>query len=115
MKNVFFIFALLVSFFIGAAFVAVPVDNCPSPQNVSVISKIGGNIHFDWEDCSGGCDGYVVKYVRQEDGFASSLLNTDVSSCAFNNLITGTYNFYFAVQCGGQVSSFIIVQETIIN
>ena len=85
------------------------------PQNVAATSISGGDISFDWDDCTGGCTGYKVKYVWQEDLYASPEFTTSNSSYSFSGLPTGTYDFYFSTVCEGTVSSFIGIEEQIVN
>ncbi len=113
MKNYFSAIVLFATLFIGQAFTSPEKVVCNTPQNASTVSINQGDISFDWDDCLGGCTEFKVKYFRENDSYWSSEFNTSISSYSFTGLPSGTYNFYFATVCGGQASSFIIIEETI--
>ncbi len=115
MKNYFSALVLFVSLIIGQAFTTTAPLVCNTPQNVSTTSIDQGDISFDWDDCSGGCTEYKLKYYREEDSFGSEEYTASNSSFSFINLPTGSYKFYFATDCSGQISSFIIIEENIVN
>ncbi|MEO1258841.1 MAG: fibronectin type III domain-containing protein [Bacteroidota bacterium] len=111
----FFIFFLSFCF---TVILAEPVNlliECSAPQNVAATSINAGNISFDWDDCSGGCTEYKVKYHREEDSYSSSEFTTSSSAFSFSNLPDGTYDFYFSTVCGGDASSLIIIEEIVID
>ena len=114
MKSFFIVF---LSFCFTILF-AKPADFfkvCASPQNVAVTSLNVGNVSFDWDDCSGGCTEYKVNYTRREDSYTSSDFITANSAISFSSLTDGTYDFYFYTVCGSQTSSFIVVEEIIMD
>jgi hypothetical protein len=115
MKKLFSALLLSVSITIGFSFTPIYFTTCTAPQNVAVTSLNGGNISFDWDDCMGGCTQYLLKYYRQEDSYSSGNHLTSSSTFSFSNLPDGTYDFYFATVCDGQISPFIIVEENISN
>lgn len=88
---------------------------CPEPANLSIVSKSGGSIAFDWNNCLGGCNQYLVKYFRQDDDFRSQVFTTDDSDISFSGLSAGTYDFSFATDCGSIASGWIIVEDVIFN
>ena len=83
---------------------------CPPPANVTLIAQSSGAAVFDWDDCSCGGN-YHVYFSR--NGHPGSEYLTSVSGINFSGLATGTYQFYFYTECGGETSS-IIVEEIII-
>ena len=89
--------------------------SCPEPANLSVLSKSSGCIAFDWSDCQGGCNQYLVKYYRQDDDFQSQVFTKDDSSISFSGLSAGTYDFSFAIDCGSASSSWIVIEDVFIN
>ena len=115
MKSFFSALFLTVSISIGFAFTEFSTLTCTAPQNVATTLNSGGDISFDWDDCTGSCTEYKVKYVRQGDQYTSSEYTTSVSSFSFTGLTTGTYDFYFYTVCGTQVSPFITIEENILN
>ena len=87
--------------------------SCDTPANVTKVSQSSGTITFDWDDCSGGCSSYEVRYVRLEDGYVSSFRTVSSSSATFTGLADGEYEFQFRTVCSGGVSSIIGVEEVI--
>ncbi len=90
-------------------------QTCPEPANLSITSKSGGSIAFDWSDCMGGCSQYLVKYYRQDDDFRSQVFTTDDSEISFSGLPSGTYDFSFAIDCGSTTGGWIVIEELIAN
>ncbi|MBK8566133.1 MAG: hypothetical protein IPN76_23020 [Saprospiraceae bacterium] len=89
---------------------------CPLTTGVFTANKSGGDISFDWNNCSGGCVQYLVKYIRRQDNYQSQEFTTGTSAYSFSNLPSGNYDFYFATDCGGgSTSGWIIIEELIIN
>ena len=88
--------------------------SCNAPVNVSKTAQATGSISFDWDDCTDGCVEYEVQYVRQEDGYTSSA-RTSTSAISFTGLVDGTYDFYFRTDCGGPLSSWVGVEDMVIN
>lgn len=115
MKKLFSALLLTVSITIGFSFTPNYLTTCTAPQNVAITSINGGDISFDWDNCTGGCTEYKVKFYRYEDSYSSGTYLTSNSAFSFSNLPDGTYDFYFATVCDGQASSFIIIEETISN
>jgi hypothetical protein len=96
-------------------FATSPELTCLPPANVTVVSKSGCNIAFDWSDCAGGCSQYLLKYQRKEDGYQSQVFGVGESAYSFAGLPSGTYVFSFATDCGGETSGFILIEEVIFN
>ncbi len=90
-------------------------QTCPEPANLSITSKSSGSIAFDWSDCMGGCNQYLVKYFRQDDDFQSQVFTAVRSDISFSGLPAGTYDFSFAIDCGSASSGWIVIEETIMN
>jgi hypothetical protein len=87
---------------------------CDSPDNVTVRSQTSTSITFDWDACSGGCDGYLV-YYQKHGSSPSGNFSTDDPAITFSNLPAGTYDFYFATKCtGGGISSFIVIEDQVL-
>ena len=90
-------------------------QTCPDPANLSIVSKSSGSIAFDWSDCPGGCNQYLVKYYRQDDDFQSQVFTAVYSVISFSGLPTGNYDFSFATDCGSAMGGWIIIEEVITN
>lgn len=92
-------------------------QTCPDPANlsISIVSKSGGSIAFDWSDCSGGCNQYLVKYRRVGEAFQSQVFASKCSEISFSGLPAGTYDFSFATDCGSASSGWIIIEDSISN
>lgn len=90
-------------------------QTCPEPTNLNILSKSSSSIAFDWSDCIGGCNQYLVKYYRQGDSFQSQVFTVANSEISFNGLSAGTYDFSFATDCGSATSGWIVIEELIAN
>ncbi|MBV6442482.1 MAG: hypothetical protein EPGJADBJ_04200 [Saprospiraceae bacterium] len=85
---------------------------CPPPDNLSITDKSSGSVSFSWGPAGGGLT-YKVWYYRQEDNFTSSDFITGNPYITFSNLPNGTYDFYFAVICDANISSFIVEEDLV--
>ncbi|MBK9013649.1 MAG: hypothetical protein IPM82_05950 [Saprospiraceae bacterium] len=90
-------------------------QTCPEPTNLSIVSKSSGSIAFDWSDCMGGCNQYLVKYYRVDDDFRSQVFTVGNSDISFSGLPAGTYDFSFAIDCGSATGGWIVIEDVIIN
>lgn len=90
-------------------------QTCPEPANLTIPSKSSGSIAFDWSDCTGGCNQYLVKYCRVGDDFQSQLFTAVRSEISFSGLPAGTYDFSFATGCGSAASGWIVIEDSISN
>lgn len=88
-------------------------SNCPAPSNITVAAKSSGSISFDWDGVDAAT--YEVYYVRQSDGYTSSVSVTGNSDFTFSGLSAGTYDFFFRTGCVGAMSEWIGVEETVVN
>jgi hypothetical protein len=110
----FFLFSLLAHAATG--FVAQPANEdceCPAPV-VTKTSQTLTSVAFSWGNVS-GATAYRIWYVRKGDNFTSQEINTGATSVSFSNLSAGTYQFYFAVNCGEEVSQIIITDDLIMG
>lgn len=115
MKSIAFVALFICSFTLEIFAAQAALNSCPSPQNVVVTNNSNGDISFDWDDCNSDYTFFVVQYERLEDGFSSSSFNTVHSTISFQNLVDGTYRFYFKTACTGSNSTSIIIQDIIVN
>jgi hypothetical protein len=83
---------------------------CSSPTNVHKTFGSGGSATYAWDAVSGATS-YKVKYVRQSDGYASPEWSTSSTSYTFKGLTPGAYKFYFAANCVGEASGFIVIDD----
>lgn len=90
-------------------------QTCPEPANLNILSKSSGSIAFDWSDCMGGCNQYLVKYYRQDDDFQSQVFTAERSDILFSGLSNGTYDFSFATDCGSATGGWVVIEELIAN
>lgn len=114
MKKHFFI----LSFLFCATFIfangSETCSTCPTPQNVQTTSKAPGSISFDWDDCS-DASYFEVWYVRQSDGYTSTVQTISNSTFTFSGLQGGDHDFYFVEICVSGSSTAIIMDEFIMN
>jgi len=111
LATLFLLLGLLVT-----GFSAPPVItdcSCPSP-NVTITSQATNAITFSWGAVSGAI-GYQAWYVRSGDNFTSQQMTINGTSVSFSNLPNGKYEFYFATDCGGEVSQIIIMDDLIMG
>ncbi len=83
---------------------------CDTPTNVRRTSSTATSITYSWDAVS-GATGYNVKYLRLSDSYQSPEWTTTATSYTFTNLTAGAYKFYFATDCGGEVSEFIVIED----
>ncbi|MBI1224633.1 MAG: hypothetical protein GC192_05305 [Bacteroidetes bacterium] len=112
MKKLFFLLLFALPMAIGFAMppVATLDCTCDAPTNVHKTSYTTTSATFSWTAVS-GATGYKVKYVRQSDAYASPEWTTTSTSYTFTSLTPGAYKFYFATDCGEEVSGFIIIDD----
>lgn len=106
------ILVLLIPIVSGSTNPPVIKSTCPGPQ-VSVTSHSTGSVSFSWNAVSEASE-YVVFYVRQGDNYTSQQIYTGNTSITYSGLPSGTYNFYFAVVCGSELSAIIIIDDLVI-
>ena len=115
MKRLFSCIIFTLTFIIGYSFHSQLSLECTAPQNVNTASILGGNISFDWDNCTGSCTEYAIYYVREEGSYYSPEFTTSSSDISFSNLEDGTYDFYFVTVCGSERSAAIVIEEFISN
>ncbi|MDO8365211.1 MAG: hypothetical protein Q7T20_00345 [Saprospiraceae bacterium] len=71
------------------------------------------SVSYSWSAVSGATE-YKVYYVRQSDGYTSSVQVSSSTGYTSPVLSTGTYTFFFAAVCGNETLSYI-ADEVIIN
>ena len=106
------VWVLLISIISGFTDPPVIESTCPGPH-VSVTSQSTGSVSFSWNAVSEG-SGYVVFYIRQPDSYTSQQTYTYNTSITYSGLPSGTYSFYFATVCGGELSEIIIVDDLVL-
>lgn len=107
------IFLVLFAMTMALGFANEFETTCDAPNNVVVVSKSSGSISFDWDDCSGGCVEYEVRYVRLSDNYVSSWRTASSSNYSFTGLPDGGYEFQFRTVCVGDVSGFIVIEDNV--
>lgn len=107
MKNYFHSLVFILVVFFG--FSSFTNTEAPAPiiGNLHVVSQSSNSVTFDWDDCDCAPKIYTVKYVRVSDGYTSPEFQTANSNYTFGNLSSGTYQFFFKVDCNGGSSGFI--------
>jgi hypothetical protein len=115
MKNLLSVFAFLIPMFFAFANPQSPETSCPAPSNVHVTGTGTGSISFDWDNCNCFSTGYSVKYQRLSDGYTSPVIFVTSSDYTFSGLQVGDYKFFFVTQCGGEESSFICIEDRVMN
>lgn len=83
---------------------------CDAPTNVRKLDSTTTSTTFSWGAVSGAA-GYKVKYVRQSDAYQSPEWTTTSATYTFTGLTPGAYKFYFATDCGEEVSGFIVIDD----
>jgi hypothetical protein len=111
MKNLFFVFAILLPTLFAFRQPDSQDGSCDVPTDLRVTSKTAGTISFDWN----GSGVFRTYYVRVSDGYTSPTTTVTSPSKAYSGLSAGTYIFYFWKDCGGGETSDIIVIEDLIN
>lgn len=106
---VFLLLAILLPVKSGFSTPVTTEVTCPAP-NVSITDKTASSVSFAWDAVS-GASVYKVYYYRSEDNYTSSEFTTGSASISFSNLPAGTYDFYFATNCGGVTSEYIVVED----
>lgn len=106
---VFFLLTFLVPLKSGFSTPVAVEATCPAP-NVTITDKDSGFVSFAWDAVS-GASAYKVYYYRSEDNYTSSEFTTGSTSFSFSSLPAGTYDFYFATNCGGVTSGYIVVED----
>ncbi len=107
MKIFFFVSILLLSCSFGfSSSNTAGLTECPTPENVSVVSQSTNAVSFDWDDCGCAFTEYRVFFVK--GGQASTEYSSTTSNISFTGLSAGMYRFYFYTVCEGGVSSIII-------
>ena len=106
------VLVLLIPIVSGFTNPTVLETSCPGPH-VFVTSQSTGSASFSWNGVS-GASGYVVFYIRQSDSYTSPQTYTSNTSITYSGLSSGTYNFYFATDCGGEFSEIIIIEDLVI-
>ncbi len=79
----------------------------PGLPNLHIVSQTASGVTYDWDDCGCASKIYTTKYVRVSDGYTSPEFQTSNSNFTFGNLPSGTYQFFFKVDCNGGSSGFI--------
>jgi len=88
-----------------------PEVGCPTPS-VTRTGRGSGSISYSWG--SSGTS-YQVYYVRLADGYTSSVMTTSSTSMTIPGLAPGYYRFYFATNCEGETSDYVITDDLIIG
>jgi len=106
--------------FLISMFLVLPVSSglettCPSPTNVHVVSKNGGTITFDWNDCGCVLNDYKVKFTRISDSYTSPEYSAGTSDYTYSSLPSGSYVFYFWTECESESSEAIVIEDVIEN
>ena len=114
-KMIVFVMLTVAPAFLGFTNAVENGQTCPEPANLSIVSKSSGSIAFDWSDCPGGCNQYLVKYYRQDDDFQSQVFTAVYSVISFSGLPTGNYDFSFATDCGSTTGGWIVIEDSISN
>ena len=111
MKKLVFLFVFSLS--LVCSFANESETTCNAPDNVTTTAHSSGSISFDWDDCSGGCSGYEVRFVRLADDYASGWFSASASDYTFSGLQAGNYEFQFRTVCEGGVSSIIGLEDVV--
>ncbi len=101
--------ALLLWFSVSFSAEVLPKNDCEAPTNLVKTGQTTSAISFSWN----GTGQHVVKYVRQSDGYTSPDIFVSGTSYTFSDLTAGSYTFYFATDCDGEVSDFIVTEDVI--
>ena len=113
MKKAIFFYLLAMLTIISLTHAHNTTTSCPAPANVSKVFSASSSISYDWDDCTGGCLRYEVRYVRLADGYTSSWYSTSVSNFTFSGLASGDYQFLFKTVCIGGASEALIIEDII--
>lgn len=102
-------FAFFIAFGVHAGEPVKANDTClgPSPYKSGQTST---SLSYAWSPVSDGAT-YVVYYVNLDLNQTSSVYHTSGTSITLSGLTTGHYKVYFASDCGGEVSSYIVIDE----
>lgn len=106
------VWVLLISIISGFTNPSAIEPTCPGPH-VYVTSQSSGSVSFSWNTVSGGSE-YVVFYIRQPNSYTSQQTYTYNTSITYSGLPSGTYSFYFAAVCGGELSEIIIIDDLVL-
>lgn len=85
----------------------VTAVECPAP-NPGVTVQSTNSISFSWDAVS-GASGYKVWYYRAGDNYTHPECTTGSTGITFSGLPSGNYQFYFATDCSGGLSDYIII------
>ncbi|MCF8245786.1 MAG: fibronectin type III domain-containing protein [Saprospiraceae bacterium] len=88
--------------------------NCPPVTNLQKAWQTSSAYTLSWTANSAAA-GYIVKYTREEDSYASQAFYTSSSTFTFNNLPAGHYQFNVAADCGSTTSDFVGIEDVIEN
>ena len=112
MKKAFFLLLLALPLVFGFAMPPTASTDCTcgTPTNVHKTGSTLTSATYAW-NAVGGAASYKVKYVRQSDGYQSSEWTTSSTSFTFTGLAAGAYKFYFATNCDGEASDFIVIDD----
>lgn len=88
--------------------------SCPAITSVSVSTRSSGSIGWTWSG-SESATGYEVWFHKEDGDYTSAHYNTTNESYTYSGLAPGRYTFYFRAVCGGQISSFIGVEDIVEN
>ena len=88
--------------------------NCAEVTNLHQTGQSESTYSVSWSGNTSATS-YLLKYVREGDGYTSPEFLTTGNSYTFNSLINGQYTFYVAAVCGQEMSSFIGIEDIIEN
>ncbi len=94
------------------SFAFPPVDDCPPPFNVTLISQTGNSVSFSWE-CEIVDAEFQIWYQVEGEACSGPLMITPNKFITITNLSAGNYTFYFVTKCGTEISGFVIYDDLI--